>query len=616
MILRINLTSGTHRTEILDPYVEDYLGGRGIGARILWNELPAGTDPLGPDNLLIFSNGPLAGTAAPSSSRVDVTAKSPLNGFHAVTNFGGFWGAELRHAGYQHLVLSGKSETPVYLHIDNEEVRLCDASHLWGLDTYETTIRLRAELGDENIQVLSIGPAGEKMVHFANLVTSTGHAAGRFGMGAVMGSKGVKAIAVRGTRGVDLADPGRFLEVARDTHRWFRELPRFKAREAEPPYAAMFSERFEETAAFGNYESGKWDDFSEIGVEAFFSKHFLRKAGCFGCFMQCKSLIEIPEVGYGLGGCTDFSSFVGTVWNDDLTTMWEAIIQANRLGLDVIETSGVITLLMELYEQGIITTDDTDGIPMEKGSRNAILETIAKIARREGIGDTLALGMGAAAATLDTRAPNYVVDAKGLYPHGYAFHAFEGASLMQAVGNADPFPTYGTGVEQRLAMPGPWEELLEEAVELYGSEEAYLPGNYSPAKVRMAIDTEHRSRIPDLFGVCLKPYHQGGEHLTTGRLLDMYQAATGRSVSLEELFTIVERLVNLERLIDAREGLTREHDKLPKRFFKPLAGGVHDGKALDHEKMERMKEDYYRARGWDTETGLPTEEKLQELGLD
>jgi aldehyde:ferredoxin oxidoreductase len=419
------------------------------------------------------------------------------------------------------------------------------------------------------------------LVRFANLVTGSGHAAGRFGMGAVMGSKQLKAIAVRGTQGVNLADPQRFLEVARETHRWFRDLPRFKARKDDPPYASMFSERFTETAAFGNYESGAWDKFLQMDVEKFFSKYFLRKAGCFGCFMPCKSLIRIPEIGYGLGGCTDFSSFVGTVWNDDLTTMWEAIILANKLGMDVVETSGVITLLMELYEKGIITADHTDGVSMDKGSQEAILKTISKIAGREGVGNTLAEGMRKAAATLNSRAQDHVVDNKGLYPHGYAYPAFEGTSLMQAVGNADPFPTYGSGMEMRLAGPGPWE-----------------------------------SRIPDLFGVCLKPYHQGGEHLTTGRLLDLYKAATGRTVTVDELIRVTERLVNLERMIDAREGLTREQDRLPKRFFKPLEGGVHDGKALDPEKMEQMKSVYYHSRGWDPETGLPTSEKLRELGLE
>jgi aldehyde:ferredoxin oxidoreductase len=353
-----------------------------------------------------------------------------------------------------------------------------------------------------------------------------------------------------------------------------------------------------------------------MDVEKFFSKYFLRKAGCFGCFMPCKTLIRIPEIGYGLGGCTDFSSFVGTVWNDDLTTMWEAIILANKLGMDVVETSGVITLLMELNEKGIITADHTDGLSMDKGSREAILNTISKIAGREGVGNTLAEGLRKAAVTLNSRAQDHVVDNKGLYPHGYAYPAFEGTSLMQAVGNADPFPTYGSGMEMRLAGPGPWEAFREEAEALYGSEEAYLPGNYSPAKVRMAIDTEHRSRIPDLFGVCLKPYHQGGEHLTTGRLLDLYKAATGRTVTVDELIRVTERLVNLERMIDAREGLTREQDRLPKRFFKPLKGGVHDGKALDPEKMEQMKSVYYHSRGWDPETGLPTSEKLRELGLE
>ncbi|RJQ58440.1 MAG: hypothetical protein C4530_10575, partial [Desulfobacteraceae bacterium] len=596
-------------------------GGRGIGSRILNDELPRGIDPLGPENLLILSNGPLSGTAAPGSGRVDVAAKSPMNGYRAVTNFGGYWGAELMHAGFAHLIVQGASDTPVYVVIENENVAIRDARHLWGLDTYETATRLRRELNDEEFQVLSIGPAGERLVRFASILTGLGDAAGRSGMGAVMGSKRLKAIAVRGTRGVELSDPPRFMELASDLHRRLRESPGFKeSARSKPVTDSMFSKSYENLLAFGNYEDGRWDQFSKLEPEKFFSRRQLRRAGCFGCPMQCMHLVEVPGAGCGISFCTPFLSFLGTVWNEDLTTMWEAIILANRFGLDVVETGGIIALLMELYREGVISPAATDGIPMARGDRRAILETIRKIAMREGVGDLLAEGPLRTAEALDRRAHEFLVLVKNHFPHGYQFPAFEGASLLQAVGSADPFPTYGTGVEIRLSMPGPREKMLAEARELFGSEEAYLTGNYSLSKVRMVIDAEHRSRIPDLLGVCIyviDGYIKGSSEpfFFYDRLADLYQAASGKPMNREALFTAAERVVNLERCLDAREGLTRKQDALPQRFFRSFPGGAHRGKRLDPQKMEEMKSLYYKTRGWDPESGLPRPEKLEQLGL-
>ena len=622
LILSVDLTKRTVTRHPVDPYVPLFIGGRAVGAKLLYDSLPPGADPLGPENVLVFNNGPLSGTAAPSGGRVDVSAKSPMNNYHGVTNFGGYWGAELRHAGYSHLVITGASDNAVYLFIDNDRVEVRDARHLWGLDTYATAQHLRHELKDEDAQVLCIGPAGENLVRFSCLATNLGNAAGRTGMGAVMGSKKLKAIAVRGTKGVAIADPKRFLELARDTHRLLRESPSFEENaKVKPVTDGMFSKLYENLLVFGNYEDGRWEKFSRLEPEKFFPKHQIRRGGCFGCPMQCMHVVDIPGSGYGMTFCSPFGSFVGTVWNDDLTTMWEAIILANKYGLDIIETAGVIALLMELYEKGIIGETDTDGIPMKKGSREAILKMVHKIAHCEGIGDILAQGSRHAAEVIGRGASEFVVDVKGLFPHGYQFNAFEGASLMQAVGGADPFPTYGTGLEIRLSMPGPKEKLLAEAKALFGSEEAYLPGNYSLAKVQMVIDAEHRARVPDILGICIyviDGYNKSSPdpHFFYNRLVELYRAATGRALTRQELFTAAERSVNLERCIDAREGLTRKDDRLPERFFKSFPGGANQAKALNPEKMEAMKTAYYKSRGWNPETGLPTRAKLQQLGLE
>ncbi|UCF93134.1 MAG: hypothetical protein JSW39_02965, partial [Desulfobacterales bacterium] len=592
MILQVDLSDRTIVRRDPAPYAARFAGGRGVGSKILYDALKPGVDPLGPENVLVFNTGLLSGTAAPAAGRTDVSAKSPLNGYHGVTNFGGFWGAELSQAGYHHVVFTGASEEPVYLRIENDRVKLCDARHLWGLDTYATMRQLRREMGDEDVQVIAVGPAGENGVRYASINASMGDAAGRMGMGAVMGAKKLKAVVVRGTRGIRLHDPGRFLELARDTHKFLRDSATFQnfavsKAKGDP----MFSPKAHDDMPFGNFEAGAWENFQHLEAEKFFLKHQIRRTGCFGCPLQCMHLVQVPGADYGLSHCMNFQSLLGTVWNDDLNTMWEAIVLVNKYGLDAHETGGILALLMELYAEGVITAEDTDGIAMERGRREAILPMIHKIARREGIGAILAEGPVRAAQAIGRRAEDYVVAAKGLFPHGYAFQVVEGTSLMQAVSSGEPFQTYGTGIERTIDPRNPDPRLMAQAEALYGSPEAYLPGNYSPAKVRMVIDAEHRSRVPDLLGVCLTSIVYvlktiPDVHFLYDRLADLVHAATGRPLSRLELFAAAERLVNLERCLDAREGLQRGDDTLPPRFFRPFDSGMHRGKALDPEKLE------------------------------
>ncbi|MBW1697185.1 MAG: aldehyde ferredoxin oxidoreductase family protein [Deltaproteobacteria bacterium] len=621
VILKIDLSDRTFEKEDTVPYIDLFIGGRGIGSKLLYDNLNPNVDPLGPENILVFNTGPLSGTAAPASGRVDVSGKSPMNNYHAVSNFGGFWGAEFSQAGYNHLVIAGSTDTPVYLYIDNDRVEFRDARHLWGMSTYDTIKTLREELKDPDIQALCIGPGGENLVRYASIQTSLGDAAGRMGMGAVMGSKKLKAIAVRGTKGISLYDSKRFMETALQTHRFLRESDVFENFKTSKVIGdPMFSKKAEDSLSFGNYEAGSWDRFGRLNPETFFLKYQLRRTGCFGCPLQCMHLIQLPEGEFGVSRCMNFQSFLGTVWNDDLITMWDAIVLANKYGLDSHETGGMIALLMELYKDGVISAEDSDGIPMEKGSRKAILQIIHKIARREGIGDILAEGPQRAAEAIGGVAPDYVVAAKGLFPHGYQFQAIEGTSLMQAVSSGEPFQTYGTGIERTMDPDNPNPRLLAQAKELYGSEKAYLQGNYSPAKVKMIIDSEHRSRVPDLMGVCLTSIVYvlktvSDIHFLYDRLAELYNSATGRFITREELFKTAERLVTLERCIDAREGLTRDDDTLPRRFFRAFETGKNRGKALNEKKMEEMKTTYYRLRGWDTASGLPTAETLTTLEL-
>lgn len=613
-ILKVDLTGRKTRITPTAPYTEDFIGGRGIGARLIYDALEPGTDPFDPANPLIFNLGPLTGTAIPGAGRVDVTAKSPLTRLRAKSNFGAYWGPELKYAGYDHLMITGQAEAPVYLWIHNGDIEIRDASHLWGMDTRQTQLAIRQELGDPEVKVVCIGPAGERLVRFACLVTETGDAAGRTGMGAVMGSKKLKAIAVRGTGSVKLAQPEKFKELALQAHAAIRESPAY---EELSRYGVVREVKYMYDFSFfpvGYFEDVAWEPLVQAyGGEAFLQQYQLKNVGCFGCPNRCMNFLAVPGVGVGVTSCEPWSGLTGGVWNTDLQVFWEANLLANLYGLDSTETTACIALLMELYHEGIITEKETDGIPMERGGRDAILGTIQKIARREGYGDLLAEGPGAAARHWGPEAESRVDLVKGLSPHAYEFRAYHGAALMQAVGHrGDPLPLRGSMMEYDWNRGPEWFESV--ARELYGTEEAAIPTAYG-GKAMMTVISENQERVPDSLGLCKWLYPmiviQSLEYPVA-----CFAAATGLEASEVDLLRVGERIRNLERAFDVREGLTRADDALPRKFFRePLKRGKFAGAVLDETKFEQMKDEYYALRGWDPKTGIPTRAKLEELGL-
>ena len=613
-ILKINLTERKTSTLATPDYAGKFIGGRGIGARLIYDELEPGTDPFDPANPLIFNLGPLTGTAMPGSGRVDVTAKSPLTHLRAKSNFGAYWGPELKFAGFDHVMITGQADAPVYLWIHNGEVEIRDASHLWGMDTRQTQLVIRKELGDPEIKTVCIGPAGERRVRFACLITETGDAAGRTGMGAVMGSKNLKAIAVRGTGGVKLAQPERFKELALQVHAAIRESPAFQelshygvVREVKHMYNFSFF-------PVGYFEDVAWEPVvKDYGGEAFMQQYQLRNIGCFGCPNRCMNFLSVPGIGAGVTSCEPWSGLTGGLWNTDMQVFWEANLLANLYGIDSTETTACIGLLMELHHEGIISEKETDGIPMERGGREAILGTIKKIARREGYGDLLAEGPKAAAAHWGPEAEARVDLVKGLSPHAYEFRAYHGAALAQAVGHrGDPLPLRGSMMEVDWNRGPEWFQSV--AKELYGHEEAAIPTGYQ-GKALMTVISENQERVPDSLGLCKWLYPmiviQSLEFPTS-----LFSAATGLEVAETDLLRAGERIRSLERAFDVREGLTRADDALPQKFFKePLKSGKFAGAVLDETKFEQMKDEYYTLRGWDAKTGIPTRAKLEELGL-
>jgi aldehyde:ferredoxin oxidoreductase len=614
-ILRIDLDSGKITTEPIEPYIEKYIGGRGLGVRLIYDNYKPGTDPLAPENPLIFSMGPLTGTSMPGSGRVDVTALSPMSKLRAKSNFGAYWGPEVKFAGYDHIIIQGKADKPSYIWINDDKVEIRDASHLWGKDTHETQIAIQQELGDPEVKVVCIGPAGENLVRFACLITETGDAGGRTGMGAVMGSKNIKAIAVRGSGGVAIAKPQEFLEQAIQVVKEMKEHPAYQelsnwgtVRGVQMMYGMSFF-------PVGYFEDVCWDELLEKYPHTdYVQKHCVKNVGCFNCPNRCMNFLSVPGIGKGVASCEPFSGFTGEVWNLDMDVFWEATLLTNKLGMDSSEVAACVGFLMELYHDGLITAEDTDGVPMERGSKEAILTTLRKIASREGYGDLLAEGQKAAAEKFGPKAVEKVDIVKGLAPHAYEFRAFKGTALMQAVGHrGDPLPLRGALLEVDWHHAPEWFQQV--AKEQFGSEDAAIPTSYK-GKALSAVISEHLERVPDSLGICKWLYNLF-IYQDVNIAAHFFNLATGKDWDVNYLLKVSERVRNLERMFDVRQGLTRKDDSLPKKFFEvPLSKGPYEGAVLDREKFEQMKDEYYEIRGWDKETGIPTREKLVELGLE
>ena len=389
-ILRVDVSHNRITSEPTAKYEEKFIGGRGIDIKILYDAVGPDVGPLDPENVISFGIGPFTGTLVPGSGRTHVMSKSPVSGLLGATSFGGLWAPEVKYAGYDQIVVEGKAEKPVYLFIDNEAVELKDAGNVWGKDTRETQEVIRQELGDPDIRVVCIGPAGEKLVRYAMVASGIDDTGGKTGLGAVMGSKNLKAIAVRGTRGIKIADPDRFFELCKQAHKAImaeptrEEVLQFGTARGSDGYSALGM------MGFSNWQAATHPEASGISREAFIREYLYKSYGCFGCPMGCRQSYKLEGLDSGTLKCSQYDCFTGTVSNPDMRLNYEATILCQKGGIDIVQVSGIIAWLMELYQRGIITEKDTDGIPMEWGSRKALIDIIKKIIQREGIGDILA----------------------------------------------------------------------------------------------------------------------------------------------------------------------------------------------------------------------------------
>ncbi|OQY18615.1 MAG: aldehyde ferredoxin oxidoreductase [Chloroflexi bacterium] len=613
--LHIDLTTGEIEPRQLDPALaENYLGGNGFGARLLWEHVGPEVDPLAPESLLIFATGPLVGTLMPNGCRVEVIAKSPLTGIYGDANAGGSFGPELKFAGWDAIVFTGQSPQPVYLAIAGERVELRPAGDLWGLATSETEAAIRRAWGDSQVKTATIGPAGENLVRFAGIQTTPQRSAARCGLGAVMGSKRLKAIAARGRGPVRVADPARFHDLAVDFHRRIRANPVYGpvSTHGTPGIVTLMDSlgRFPTR----NFQMGSFPEIDKIGAEALEERAFVRHLACFGCPVHCDKLYRIPDgphAGVALRSVEyeTLNSMGACVWSADL----DAALAANRLcddlGLDTISAGRAISFAMELWEQEILNLDDTGGLSLRWGDMELVLRLLGMIARREGFGDLLAEGTRRAAQTIGQGAEKYAMHVKGMEIPAQDGRAQKSMGLAHVTSNR--------GADHLKAFPTIDETgYPDEARRRYGEE--YLPEMAQPLATKykplLVKDGEELGAVVDSVGVC----KSGGTFVMAEiywpDLAVALEAATGMEMDVERLKRTGERIYNLQRCYNVLHGITRADDRLPCRFSEePSPSGNARGEIID---LEPMLDEYYRLRGWDPATGRPTAEKLRELGIE
>jgi aldehyde:ferredoxin oxidoreductase len=620
-IAYIDLSSGETKTAPIPIEMRKaYLGGRGLDTYLLFNHLRPGVDPLGPENVLTVSAGMLVGTLSSASARTHIGAKSPLTDFLGSSNVGGFFAPELRWAGFDHLVITGKTPRPSYLWVHEGKIEIRDASHLWGEDIPTTQERIREELNDREIKALCIGIAGENLVRFAAIMTGYKNAAGRTGMGAVMGSKNLKAIAVRGTGDIDIHAPEKALNY---NQRLIDHINSTKFGQIMQKWGTMFI--YGATNAVGlirvrNFQLNQQVD-GNIECEHI-EDYAFGSEGCYGCVIHCRHKYQIkngPYAGtYNEGPeYTSQGAFGAEVGCNNFETILAGNHLVNKYGLDTLETGSIIAWAMELYEKGILTDEDTQGLKLEWGNEQAVLEMITRIAERTGIGNILAEGPLRAAEIIGKDSLKYCIHVKGMSN----LHSDERPTPSLALGIA----TSSRGADHLRSRPAIDLYHLPEKLlrKIYGGPNPYdgpLSSDYTSytGKARMVQWQEMLYEAIDSTGICkyhsifLSPNLIGFEELAK-----LIRYNTGLTFTPEEIWEIADRAYTLERLFNIREGLTRADDWLVDRYFDeptPIGLPIVREKSIDRKKFKELIDEYYNLHGWDA-NGEPKEETLSRLGL-
>lgn len=601
-ILRINLTSGEISKEDLNKdWAREYLGGRGLAARYLYEGMDPTVDPLSPENMLIFATGPLTGTPVPCGARYMVVTKGALTNAITTSNSGGHWGPELKFAGYDMLILEGKSPKPVYLSIYNDQVELRDASHLWGKGVFETEDELRESTGQPGLRVAAIGQAGEKLVKFACIMNDKHRAAGRSGVGAVMGSKNLKAIAVRGTGGVSIAKPKEFMKAVWKMRHDMQDHPG-RRHFTELGTAATI----DMTQAMGglptnNFLLGQFDEFENLNGNTIKETRLVANKACFACTIACGRVTQLGEASdkymvnmhprnwkvAGEGPEYENAWALGADCGvGDLDAVLKANWLCNDLGMDPISMGATLAAAMELYEAGVVS-DEMVEMPLNFGSADALVRMVEATAYRDGFGDELAEGSKRMGEKF--KRPEVFMGSKGQEYPAYDPRGFQGMGVAYATSNRG-------GCHLRAWTPGPETDGTFDPHETAG-------------KGEWVANEQNKTTAHDNTGLCM---FIGGAGGPMESFAPCAAAATGVDYTFDDLVVIGERTWNIERLWNLKAGLTKADDTIPKRLMKDAHKSGPSKGVVVH--LDQMLPAYYRERGWDEE-GVPTKDKLVELGL-
>lgn len=615
-ICRVNLTQKKVSIEdLVERDVMRFLGCSGYAAKMLWDELEPNVDPLSAENKLVFATGPLTGTLCPSGGSYELCFKSPLTGVWCQARSGGSFGPRLKKAGFDYIVIEGKSNDPVYLSLRDGEVQILDASHLWGRDVEATTNMIMEEIGDRDASIAAIGVAGENRVHFAAVINDRGRAAGRGGGGAVMGSKGLKAIAVNGSLDIKVANPGGFMETIT------------RAEEALDKYP------FEGINQFGTpllvnilnaggclptkyFKKSTYENAERISGEKLTEDHLIKRRACYGCSMGCGRYSQVESGRFETppqeGPEYETVNMLGALClNDNLESILKANHMCNNLGMDTISAGSAIAFAMECFEKGVITREEFGGMELKWGDSDAMVKMLNRIANREGVGDILANGVRAAAKQFGPNAGDIALHVKGME---LPAHDPRGESKILAL-------QYAVSSRGACHMHPNWASCWDSGNFESGLTEFGLP--WPPAD--KFLEAGHKKgfayrflvmqgEIAEILGCCV--FHSWGaadECLTPQLYGKMLRNLTGLKITDSELMLAAERSWNMKRCFNVRDGLGRKDDTLPRLMFVPLEDGPAKGECV--KDLDGLLDEYYDAFGWSQDEGVPLEETLEKLDM-
>jgi len=612
-LLRVNLT---RRIASIEDWDRSWIGGKGFGVWALFNEDPVGGDEFDPRRVLIFSTGPLNGTIAPSSSRLTICSRNLLTGGCSTSNVGGFFSPEMKYAGYDHIVVTGRADAPVYLYIRNEEVKILDASHLWGKDTWETESALRQYYEDPGLRVACIGPAGEKRVRFACIIVERGRAAAWGGNGALMGAKNLKAIAVRGTNPIYIANPSGFLSAVKRAREKLKKAPGIKTLR-QGGSIGIVGGNFN-PLTFRNYQNGTWDSakVAVVTQKVFKEKYEKRRVGCFNCTISCGRFYSIGEgkhAGVKMEG-VQINALRGFGSNLDIASPADIIRAnaiANQYGLNIDGIASVAGWVFECFEKGIITEKDL-GYRVGWRDIDSFIKVTEDITYRRGLGDVLAEGIHRASQIIGKDSEKLAVLTKGAEINEGRMRSHRGWALgimtsLRGGGHLDGAP------------PSEGQDLDSElCISVYGIPNAHEATSYEH-KAEFVVWIESLKMWIDMLGVCVlaSAWHDPAG-LNLEDLQQLYSEATGDNRPADTLLDTAKKAINIQKAFNTlHANFTRRDDYPPSRLLvEPIRSGRFKGALIEKDKWDKMLDEYYEIHGWDKGTGLQTASGLRELGLE